>query len=215
MDYICSLTGKSPSTTGAGSEGALTKGPFNALLPIYDLNATVVSMILTGLGGFSTPAGHIGSDVEVGHDISMLVPEIWCRLRPEERSPESLIRDGLLERLDDFEEGGKLVLASRLGWRITSRFLRRYFGRVFDNPGKVFDERILKPELQDREAYIDGIHHIVEAQQRVARQYFEDGSYALASPPLQACCRSWRMGIGTDAISAILESRSSSRRSRC
>ena len=31
MDYICSLTGKSPSTTGAGSEGALTKGPFNAL----------------------------------------------------------------------------------------------------------------------------------------------------------------------------------------
>ncbi len=26
MDYICSLTGKSPSTTGAGSEGALTKG---------------------------------------------------------------------------------------------------------------------------------------------------------------------------------------------
>ena len=29
MDFICSLTGKSPSTTGAGSEGALTKGPFN------------------------------------------------------------------------------------------------------------------------------------------------------------------------------------------
>ncbi|MDP3178590.1 MAG: hypothetical protein Q8M76_11865, partial [Spirochaetaceae bacterium] len=27
MDFICSLTGKSPSTTGAGSEGALTKGP--------------------------------------------------------------------------------------------------------------------------------------------------------------------------------------------
>ena len=25
MDLICSLTGKSPSTTGAGSEGALTK----------------------------------------------------------------------------------------------------------------------------------------------------------------------------------------------
>src|SRR5690606_4079203 len=30
MDFISSLTGKSPSTTGAGSEGALTKGPFNA-----------------------------------------------------------------------------------------------------------------------------------------------------------------------------------------
>jgi hypothetical protein len=33
MDFICSLTGKSPSTTGAGSEGALTKGPFNMLVP--------------------------------------------------------------------------------------------------------------------------------------------------------------------------------------
>ena len=36
MDFICSLTGKSPSTTGAGSEGALTKGPFNALAPTAD-----------------------------------------------------------------------------------------------------------------------------------------------------------------------------------
>lgn len=26
MDFVCSLTGKSPSTTGFGSEGALTKG---------------------------------------------------------------------------------------------------------------------------------------------------------------------------------------------
>ena len=33
MEYICSMTGKSPSTTGAGSEGALTK-IFNALPPI-------------------------------------------------------------------------------------------------------------------------------------------------------------------------------------
>ena len=38
MDFICSLTGKSPSTTGAGSEGALTKGPFNMLIPTTDLN---------------------------------------------------------------------------------------------------------------------------------------------------------------------------------
>ncbi len=36
MDFICSLTGKSPSTTGFGSEGALTKGPFNALPPVID-----------------------------------------------------------------------------------------------------------------------------------------------------------------------------------
>lgn len=186
MDYICSLTGKSPSTTGAGSEGAMTKGPFNALLPIYDLNASVVSMILTGLGGFSTAAGHIGPEVEVGHDISMLVPEIWCRLRPDERDPQRMIREGLLEKLEDFEHDGKKVLASRLGYRITGRFIRRYFGRVFDNPGKVFDERILKPETQDMESYADGIHHITEAQQKVAARYMEDGSFEVACPPLQA-----------------------------
>ena len=49
MDFVCSLTGKSPSTTGAGSEGALTKGPFNALRPTVDLNNALVSFILTRL----------------------------------------------------------------------------------------------------------------------------------------------------------------------
>jgi hypothetical protein len=43
MDFICSLTGKSPSTTGAGSEGALTKAPFSALRPTVDLNNALVS----------------------------------------------------------------------------------------------------------------------------------------------------------------------------
>ncbi len=80
MDYIASLTGKSPSTTGAGSEGALTKGPFNGLPTIIDLNNTLVSMALTGLAGFSTAAGHIGPKYRVDHDISLLVPEIWARL---------------------------------------------------------------------------------------------------------------------------------------
>ena len=41
MDVICSLTGKSPSTTGAGSEGALTKGPFNAVSATADLNTAL------------------------------------------------------------------------------------------------------------------------------------------------------------------------------
>jgi phosphoenolpyruvate carboxykinase (diphosphate) len=185
MDYICSLTGKSPSTTGAGSEGALTKGPFNALLPIHDLNATLVSLILTGLGGFSTAAGHIGPEIEVGHDISMLVPEIWCRLSPKERDPALLIADGLLEKMEDYQYEGRTIRASRLGYRITARFVRRYFGRVFDNPSKVFDDRILKPEVQDPISFADGIDHIVEAQQRVAKQYFVDKSFEYACPPLK------------------------------
>jgi hypothetical protein len=186
MDYVCSLTGKSPSTTGAGSEGALTKSPFNAVLPVHDLNAALVSMILTRLGGYSTAAGFIGNYVEVGHDVSLLVPELWCRLTPEEREPQFLIAGGMLQQLEDYTYDGRTILASRLGYRITSRFIRRFFGRMFDNPDKVFDERILCPETQDPESFADGIDHIVEAQQRVALQYFEDNSYQFACPPLQA-----------------------------
>ncbi len=186
MDYVCSLTGKSPSTTGAGSEGALTKGPFNSLLPSIDVNALVVSMILTELGGFSTPAGHIGPRFEVGHDISLLIPEVWCRMGPKERDPMNLINAGMLERIEDFEVDGVLVPASRLGYRITGKFVRTYLARVFDNPSKVFTEEILRPEQQDPASFADGILHIAEAQKKVAMQYMEDGGYEMACPPLRA-----------------------------
>lgn len=185
MDYICSLTGKSPSTTGAGSEGALTKGPFNALLPIHDLNAALVSMVVTQLDGFSTPAGFVGSEMEFEHDISFLVPELWCRLTPAEKAPRTLIDEGMLEKLNDFQYAGRTVLASRLGYRITAAFVHQYFGRLFDNPDKVFDSRILCPEQQDPDGFADGVDSIVEAQRRVARAYFTDGSYEAAIPPLK------------------------------
>ncbi|QEH38064.1 hypothetical protein OJF2_66600 [Aquisphaera giovannonii] len=186
MDFICSLTGKSPSTTGAGSEGALTKGPFNALRPIVDLNAALVSYILTGLAGFSTAAGYVGPRMRVDHDISLLIPEIWCRLSPEERDPAFLIREGHLEPLRDFEHEGEPVLASRLGYRVTAKFTHTFLGRVFDHPARVFPEELLRPEAQDLDAFVDGVHNITEAQQRVARQYFEDGSIKDACPPLRA-----------------------------
>jgi hypothetical protein len=195
MDLICSLTGKSPSTTGAGSEGALTKGPFNALLPTADLNTALVSFILTGLAGFSTSAGHIGPNIQVDHDISLLIPEIWCRLTAAERDPRLLIEEGLLEPLRDFDHQGDRILASRLGYRITHGFVRRFFGRVFDNPAKVFDQSLLAPESQDPDAFADGIKHITEAQKRVAQQYFEDGSIRYACPPLAALL--WIMAKGS------------------
>jgi phosphoenolpyruvate carboxykinase (diphosphate) len=186
MDVICSLTGKSPSTTGAGSEGALTKGPFNALRTIVDLNASLVSSILTGLAGFSTAAGYVGPHRRIDHDVSLLIPEIWCRLTARERDPASLIAEGHLEPLHDFEHAGRQVLASRLGYRITARFVRAFFGRVFDHPDRVFDEAFLRPESQDLEAFVDGVHNITEAQHRVASQAFEDGSIEDACPPLRA-----------------------------
>ncbi|MGV2334238.1 MAG UNVERIFIED_CONTAM: hypothetical protein LVR18_08990 [Planctomycetaceae bacterium] len=186
MDFISALSGKSPSTTGAGSEGALTKGPFNCLRPITDLNNALVSYLLTGLAGFSTPAGHIGPNVRVDHDISLLIPEIWCRLSPAERAPKFLIEEQLLEKLEDYEFQGQLIPASRLGWRITPRFIRRFAGRVFDNPNKVFDTAMLQPESQDQAAFADGVLHIAEAQRKIALRYFEDGSAELACPPLLA-----------------------------
>ena len=96
-----------------------------------------------------------------------------------------MIEEGSLEKLEDFEYQGKKVLASRLGYRMTSGFLFRYFNRIFNEPGTVFNERMLKPELQDMESYVDGINNIVEAQRKVALNYFEDGSIEAAIPPLK------------------------------
>mgnify|MGYP001025458045 CR=1 FL=1 len=186
MDFVCSLTGKSPSTTGAGSEGALTKGPFNALRPTADLNNALVSFILTGYAGYSTAAGWIGPKVRVDHDISLLVPEIWSRLTPEQRDPAWLIAHGYLEKLEDFQYDGRLVQASRLGYRITERFVHGFLGKIFDTPMAVFPERILRPETQDLGVFADGVDNIVEAQQRVAQRYLDDGSIEDACPPLKA-----------------------------
>jgi len=186
MEVICSMTGKSPSTTGAGSEGALTKGPFNALPPIIDLNNALVSFILTGQHAFVTAAGYVGPHLRVDHDVSLIVPEIWCRMSAEERDPKFLIANRFLERCADYEHGGKKVLASRLGWRINARFVHAFFGRVFNHPHAVFTEAMLKPELQDQAIFADGMDNIVATQQRVAQMYFDDGSIKQACPPLQA-----------------------------
>jgi hypothetical protein len=78
------------------------------------------------------------------------------------------------------------VLASRLGCRITPLFVDRFLGRIFETPGAVFTEEMLRPEKQDVVQFAAGVDAIVEAQTRVARQYFEDKSVEAACPPLQA-----------------------------
>tara|TARA_R100000027_G_scaffold163_3_gene187 strand:- start:7055 stop:10519 length:3465 start_codon:yes stop_codon:yes gene_type:complete len=194
MEFTASLTGKSPSTTGAGSEGALTKGPFNALLPVHDLNNALVSFILSGYPAFMTSAGYVGAKMRVDHDISLLVPEIWSRLSPEEREPSYMLKEGFLEKVEDFDHNGETILGSRLGYRITARFVRIVLGRLFNNPTSVIPKEMLEPELQDKEAYVDSIRNIVEAQQGVAHNYFEDGSIDLACPPLKALLHIMRDG---------------------
>jgi hypothetical protein len=186
MELISSLTGKSPSTTGAGSEGALTKGPFNALPPILDLNAAFCSHLLTGTECFVTAAGYVGPKFRVDHDVSLIIPEIWSRMDARQRAPKYLIENSYLEKLDDFEHEGQPVLASRLGYRITDHFVSAFFGIVFDNPNDVFTDEMLRPEKQDMASFVDGINNIVETQRRIASHYFADGSVELACPPLKA-----------------------------
>ena len=186
MDFIASLTGKSPSTTGAGTEGALTKGPFNMLRATTDLNNALVGYLLTGHGVFSSAAGYVGPYHRVDHDISLLVPEIWSRLAPEHRQPEFLIDHGYLERVQDRMINGREVKASRLGWRITATFVRDAMQSIFDHPDRVFTSSMLHPEEQDLEIFAAGVDNIVEAQRRVAQQYLDDGAIEEAAPPLRA-----------------------------
>ena len=141
-----SLTGKSPSTTGFGSEGALTKGPFNALWPVVDLNNALVSVILTDTRCSRPRPGYIGPHYRVDHDISMLVPEIWCRMRvagarSEVPDPERLPGEGrAISRFD-----GRTVLASRLGYRITQRVRGPLPGPDFRNAGRCLSGRDAAP----------------------------------------------------------------------
>ena len=152
----------------------------------FDLNNALVSFILTGYAGYSSSAGHVGPQVRVDHDISLLVPEIWSRLTAEERKAEVMIEKGYLEPLEDFVYEGRTILASRLGYRITDQFVHGLLGKIFDNPYAVFTEAILKPETQDMQVFVDGIENITEAQRLVAQRYLDDGSIDDACPPLQA-----------------------------
>ena len=188
MDFICSLTGKSPSTTGAGSEGALTKGPFNALRPIVDLNAALVSYILTGLAGFSTAAGYVG-------------PRMQRRPRHQPADPGDLVpadargaRPGVPDRRGT--PGAAATTSSTpgarcwpAGWAIASppSSSAPSSGRVFDHPARVFDEDILRPETQDLEAFVDGDpqHHRGPAARRpaVLRGRLDRGRLPAAAGP--------------------------------
>ncbi len=186
MEFISSMTGKSPSTTGAGSEGALTKGPFNAMPAIVDLNASLLSYLLTGHDGWLSAAGCVGPQVRVDHDFSLLVPELFSRMSPQERDARNLLAEGALEKVEDVEYEGRRVAASRLGYRMTEKMATKYFGRIFLHPDVVFTPEMLRPELQDAGVFAESVATIVATHERVARAYVKDGTIDLAIPPLRA-----------------------------
>ena len=92
----------------------MTKGPFNALMPIHDLNSALVAFLLTGQSGFVTAAGYVGPHARVDHDISMLIPELWCRMNVAELDPKGMIEEGFLEKCEDTEHEGETIPAHLL-----------------------------------------------------------------------------------------------------
>jgi hypothetical protein len=198
MEFIASMTGKSPSTTGAGSEGALTKGPFNALPTVIDLNVALLSFVLTGYDGWVSAAGYVGPKVRIAHDFSLLVPELFARMSPAERDAGHLIANGCLERMVDFEFAGRTVAAGRLGYRITERFAVTYFGRLFLHPDAVLTAEMLRPELQDLGVFAESVDTVVRTHERVARRYLADGTISLAVPPLRALLEIMASGTSTE-----------------
>ena len=93
--------------------------------------------------------------------------------------------------------GGRTVLASRLGYRITALFADRFLGRIFETPDAVFPEEILRPEKQDMDAFAAGVDAIVAAQKRVAENYFYDGSVDARLPAAAgAAAHHGRRGMG-------------------
>lgn len=147
LDWLASLSGKSPSTTGSGSlEGALTKGPFNNMLMSIDLNYACLALILGEEPVLSTAAGQIGHKLKVEHDITLIIPEIISRMTRDELNVKNLIQDRYLEKVEDFEYQGRKVHAGILGYRITQRFVKKYFARIFDYVGGLFPEECLKVE---------------------------------------------------------------------
>jgi hypothetical protein len=153
---------------------------------VLDLNASLLAYALTGYDGWLSSAGYVGPHVRVDHDISMLIPELFARMSPQERDAANLIAEGCLERLEDFEHDGRTVQASRLGYRITEKFATTYLGRIFLNPHVVLTPGMLRPELQDPAVFAESMDTIVTTHQRVAQAYFDDATVSWAIPPLRA-----------------------------
>jgi len=58
----------------------------------------------------------------------------------------------------------------------------------------IFTEKMLRPELQDWDTFVDGVDNIVSTHRRVAESYFRDGSIDAACPPLRALLHIMRDG---------------------
>jgi hypothetical protein len=211
-ELFTSLTGKSPSTTGSRSfERARTKGPFNSLPGLIDIEDAMVSMILSGKQSFISAAGYVGPKYKVDHDITLLMTEMFGRLLPHERSVEYFIEKGWLEKIADYEgtiqviredrtaEQTVIIPASILGWRLSTTGRDYLLGTTFSDPEAVVPDDMLFPETQiGNTEFSDGILNIFEAQCDIATEYFADGSVEYAAKPIKALLHIMKDGYYDD-----------------
>lgn len=184
------VTGKSPSTDGVmGNEGAVTRKPFQSLLPVHDVEAQYVTMLLTGTPVF-TSISNVCGPYKIGQDFRQVAADIFAHMSTEERNPQFLIDNGYLLKMEDLNHMGDSIPASRLGYRITSKFVREFFSRVFEMEDleRVFfrDEEWLDLAKQDEVSFSESVLNLAAAQKAAVAPYYQDGSYKLACTPVQA-----------------------------
>ena len=187
MDFICLPHREKPVHHRCRQRRRAHQGPVQRAPahPRRERRARLVSPHRTTTASPAPPATSDGNTASITTSACSF-PEIWSRMFIPEREPDYLISNGYLEKLEDFEHDGKLIEASRLGYRITEKFVSTFFGRMFSAADTVFSEDMLRPELQSMDDFIDGLDNIIETQRRVALNYFEDGSIDVACPPLKA-----------------------------
>lgn len=193
---IVPITGKSQSTDGnKGNEDACTCGPFDSMPRMSSVEEAVVAMALartrkgTPLPVYVFPAGFCGPQHKIDQDMGLHATSLAALLGEDLWYPESLIKEGILEKIEDFDYLGQRIPAHILGYRLTRKGRSALFGKMWVNPEEVIPDELLMPELQDpRDAFPESIQ-IMEKTQRehVTAAYFGESEfeYASACPEIQ------------------------------
>jgi hypothetical protein len=152
----CSLTVQIAFHDRAGTEGAVTKGPFNAPAQILDLKFRAVAFLFTGQEAFHRPPASSGRKSESDHDLSLLIPEIWCRMTPDERHVRPLDSGGPPRAMQGLR-ARRPGCSRAAGYPAHAELRAHVLGRVFNHPHVVFTDEMLRPERQDLlDVFADG-----------------------------------------------------------
>lgn len=185
-DLICSVTGKSPSTTGGlGSESAGTKGPFNCMPHVHYLNNQIRALCLSNEPVITTAAERIGPNYYIGHDLSIAAKEVFARVQRDELQKQRLLDLGYIDLEPDVEHNGEISKGGSY-YYFTKLGMLEFFGRVFLTSDSTWSNDQIKPWEQNSELYVEGKKTLNRFKKEIALKYFNDGSIELASQPLKA-----------------------------